>query len=341
MLTPRQDSILRKVVEVYLQSGVPVPSRTVAADPQLDCGPSTVRGELAVLEERGLLAHPHTSAGRIPTDAGHRYVVDRLLAAGETRPVARRLELSLIRQEVDQAMRLTTEALSHVTDLLAVVSAPSLATATIRHVEVLALQPQVVMVVVITSTGSVSKLLVTFDEAVDPGVVGWANSYLGERLEGLGLGARMLGGRLGDPSLGARERAFIDRLRPAFGELAHETEETLYVDGTARLFSEQHLRDVDQINEVMGVLERRVSLLSVLREVLGEPGVYVRIGSENELPALRPLALVASSYGIAARRLGTVSVIGPVRMDYGRAIASVREAAHELSRFVESAFDGS
>ncbi|HEX4110239.1 MAG TPA: heat-inducible transcriptional repressor HrcA [Solirubrobacteraceae bacterium] len=341
MLTPRQESVLRKVVEAYLVGGAPVASRTIAADPELDCGPSTIRGELAMLEERGLLAHPHTSAGRVPTDAGHRYVVDRLLATGAPRAKVHGLEISLIRNEVDEAMRLTTQALSQVTDLLAVVSAPSLATATIRHIEVLALQPRVVMVVVITSTGSVSKLLATYEEPVDPGLVTWANEYLGERLEGLGLGARMLGGRLSDPSLGVRERLFVERLRPAFGGLAHETEDTIYVDGTARLFSEQQLHDIDQIAEVMGVLERRRSLLSVLRAALAEPDVYVRIGSENELPALRPLALVAASYGLAARRLGTVSVIGPVRMDYERAIASVREAAHELSRFVEHAFNES
>ena len=174
-------------------------SRSLAADTELDCGPSTIRNELALLEEHGLLAHPHVSAGRIPTDAGQRYVVDRMLASGQGLVPARRLELSLIRREVEEAMRATTETLSQVTNLLAVVSAPAMHTATIRHVEVLALQPQVVMVVVITSTGGVSKMLVTFDSAVDPGLVAWAGEYLNERLVGLGLGARMLNQRLVDP----------------------------------------------------------------------------------------------------------------------------------------------
>src|SRR5271154_1974641 len=173
MLTPRQELILGKVVEIHLQDGQPVASRTVAADPTLECGPSTVRNELAVLEEYGLLAHPHTSAGRVPTDAGHRYLVDRVLARRELVPVGRP-HLPVIRREVEEAMRVTSETLSQVTDLLAVVSAPSIDTATIRHVEVLALQPQVVMVVIITSTGGVSKLLTTFDAPVDPGLVSWA-----------------------------------------------------------------------------------------------------------------------------------------------------------------------
>jgi heat-inducible transcriptional repressor len=338
MLTPRQELILRKVVEDYLHSGQPVASKTIAADPSLDCGPSTVRNELALLEEHDLLAHPHTSAGRVPTDAGHRYVVDRMLDAGKSLSPVRPLALSLTRREIEEAMRVTSVAISRVTSLLAVVSAPSLNTTTIRHVEVLALQPQVVMVVVITSTGGVSKLLTTFDGPVDQGLLGWAGEYLNERLVGYGLGARMLSKRLEDPSLGASEHSFVDRLAPAFGSLATEMEETLYVDGTAHMLSNQRLRDGIQINELMGLLERRVALLRVLRSALGEPDVYVRIGRENEIPAMRSLAFVAAGYGLARRRLGTVSVIGPVHMDYAGAIATVREAAHELSRFVEDAY---
>jgi heat-inducible transcriptional repressor len=337
-LTPRQELILRKVVEGHLQSGQPIPSKAIAADPELDCGPSTVRNELALLEEHGLLAHPHTSAGRVPTDAGQRYVVDRILGSAHGVGPAKPLSLSLVRREVEEAMRATSEAISQVTSLLAVVSAPSLNTATIRHIEVLALQPQVVMVVVITSTGGVSKMISTFEQPVDQGLVSWAGEYLNERLVGYGLGARMLDKRLDDPSLGVAESAFLARLAPAFGTLAAEAQDTLYVDGAAHLLSDGRLRDVDQINQLMGLLERRAALLSVLRAAVAQSDVYVRIGHENELPAMRSLALVAAGYGLARRKLGAVSVIGPVHMDYAGAISTVREAARELSRFVEHAY---
>jgi len=210
--------------------------------------------------------------------------------------------------------------------------------ATVRHVEVLALQPQVVLVVIITSAGNVSKLFATFDRAVDPGLVAWAGEYLNERLVGLGLGARMLQQRLVDPSLSPTELAFLARFAPAFGELAADGEDTLFVEGTARLFEAGQIEDTTHVNELIDMLERRVALLSVLRAALSEPGVYVRIGRENEIPAMHSLALVATSYGMARRKLGTVSLIGPVRMDYAVAIATVREAAHELSRFVEDAY---
>ncbi|HEV2997557.1 MAG TPA: heat-inducible transcriptional repressor HrcA [Solirubrobacteraceae bacterium] len=338
MLSARQELILWKVVEEHQRTGQPVASRTIAADPVLDCGPSTVRNELALLEARGLLAHPHTSAGRVPTDAGHRYVVDRMLYTGEGLLPAPRMELSLIRREVEEAMRATTETLSQMTNLLAVVSAPSPNTATIRHIEVLAIQPRVVMVVLITSTGGVAKVLATFEEAVDPGLLIWSGEYLNERLVGLGLGARMLQQRLSEPMLPPTERAFLDRLAPAFGGLVSDAEAVLYVEGASRLLAESHLEDAGLVNELVDLLERRVALLGVLRSALGAPGVYVRIGHENEIPAMHSLAMVAAGYGIAQRKLGAVSVIGPVRMDYGRAITTVREAAFELSRFVEDAY---
>jgi heat-inducible transcriptional repressor len=338
MLTSRQERILCKVVDDYLRTGQPVASRSIAADPELDCGPSTVRNELALLEEYGLLAHPHVSAGRVPTDAGHRYLVDRMLSSGQGLAPERRWELSLIRREVEEAMRATSETLSQVTNLLAVVSAPSLNAQTIRHIEVLALQPQVVVVVIITNTGGICKMLVAFDRSVDPGLLAWAGEYLNERLVGVGLGTRMLHQRLVDPSLSSVELAFLERLVPAFGDLSSEAGEALYVEGTARLFSAGQIEDTTQVNDLMSLLEHRVALLRVLRAALSDPGVYVRIGHENEIPAMHSLGMVASSYGMAQRRLGAVSVIGPVRMDYAGAIVTVREAAHELSRFVEDAY---
>src|SRR5438270_12612314 len=346
MLTPRQERILRKVVEGYRAGGHPLGSKLLAEGPEITWGSSTVRYELAMLDEHGLLAHRHTSAGRVPTAAGYRYFVDRLLPARPGRP--RSLELDLVRREIDEAMRVTSETLSQVTSLLALVSAPPIDTSTIRRVEVLVLQPQVVMVVVITSTGGVTKRLFAFEEPVDPGLADWAAAYLNERLTGMGLGARMLVSKLADPSLSPVEQRFLERLTPAFTELADTAEHTLYVDGAARLVREHRFQDVSQLNELMALLERRVTLLGVLASALGGstgdaggPEVIVRIGGENEAPALRSLAVVAASYGLARRSLGTVSVIGPVQMDYAAAIGAVRDAAAQLSRFVEDVYEES
>jgi heat-inducible transcriptional repressor len=342
MLTSRQELVLRKVVEGYLDGGAPVGSKALSVHVDVQWGPSTIRNELASLEEKGLLAHPHTSAGRVPTEAGYRYFVDRLLPneeADPTRPRQPRLSLSLVRRELDEAMRITTETLSQVTNLLAIVTAPPIETSTIRHIEVLLLQPQVLMVVVITSTGGVTKRLFTFAEPIDPGLADWVSSYLNERLVGLGLGARILQKRLHDPSLSDRESDFLDALSPVFTEMEDDAHETLYVEGTARLFRQDRLGDVSELNALMDMLERRVTLLGVLHAALNQRDVLVRIGAENDVPALRSLALVAAGYGLPQRSLGTVSVIGPLRMDYGHAIRVVREAASQLSNFVVDVYD--
>jgi heat-inducible transcriptional repressor len=336
VLTDRQEMVLRRVVEDYLELGQPVASKALAEG--FEWGPSTIRHELASLEEMGLLGHPHTSAGRVPTEAGYRYFVDRLLPAEPT-PPGPRLALSLVRRELDEAMRVTTETLSQVTNLLAIVTAPPIETSTIRHIEVLALQPQVLMVVVITSTGGVTKRLFTFPAPVDPGLADWAASYLNERLVGLGLGRRMLHQRLHDPSLSHAECTFLDELSPVFTELEASAQDTLYVEGAARLLDPGRFSELSQLNAMMDMLERRVTLLGVLRAALSERDVLVRIGHENEAPAMRSLALVAASYGLPQRTLGAVSVIGPLRMDYGRAIRSVRDAAAQLSSFVADVYD--
>ena len=342
MLTPRQELLLAKVIDGFAAAGQPVGSKALAADPDVAAGPSTIRNELAVLEELGLLAHPHTSAGRAPTDAGYRYYVDNVLPVRRTtdrEPARSGMALTLARREVDEAMRLTSETLSQVTDLLAIVSAPPIQTTTIRHIEVLVLQPQVLMVVIITSTGGVSKRLFTYERPVDSGLTDWAASYLNEALVGKGLGARTLRSRLTDPRLPPTERTFLEGLAPAFTELADTAEESLYVEGTARLLGEHRFQDVSQLNALLDMLERRVSLLGMLSAALEQRDLYVRIGGENEAPALRGLSMVAANYGLPLRNLGTVSVIGPTRMDYGTAMGAVRVAALQLSRFVEDVYD--
>jgi heat-inducible transcriptional repressor len=278
----------------------------------------------------------------MPTDAGHRYVVDRLLAAPASTALDLPVSLSPERRELDDALRATTEALAEMTNLLAVASAPAVERATIHRVEVLTLPAGVVMVVVITSAGGVSKFLRTFEAPVDPGLVAWAGEYLNERVGGLPIGARMLGQRLAtDAELGPRERAFVEQLAPAFGELGGGGEDVLYIDGTSRLLGAHRLASMAQVNELMALIEERVALVDLLRRAFAERGVFVRIGAENDVPGLRTLAIVASPYGVTERKLGTVSVIGPVRMDYATAIASVQAVSRQLSRFVEDVYSQS
>ena len=340
MLTQRQQRILNLVVGAYLESGKPIGSAAIAEGADIEWGPSTVRAELAALEREGYLTHPHTSAGRVPTDSGYRFYADALLAAGaEPGPARGTIDLSQMRREIEEALRETASTLSRMTDLLAVATAPPLSAARVHRVEVLQLQPEVVMVVVIASNGAVTKRMFKFAQAVDPGLVQWASSFLNERLSGLALGARMTGDRLDDPELGPAERAFLAELADAFTGLEQSAASDLYVEGAARLLSAEHAPDLPRADSLMRALERRAGLLEILRSTLDQRSVFMWIGGENPAPDLRSVSVVGANYGLGYRNLGAVGVVGPLRMDYATAISSVREAAGELSRFFESVYE--
>jgi len=338
-LSARQREILRGVVEEYVATGEPVGSRTLVERTGLGVSPSTVRSELSELELQGLLTHPHTSAGRVPTERGYRYYADRLLERLEPQPTGFPLDLSSARNEVDAALQATTEMLSELTRLLALVSAPAMGTATVRHVEVLLLQQQVLMGVVITSTGSVTKRVYRFEEPIDPGLANWAGQYLNDRVAGLELGSHVLRRRLDEPTLGPRESAFLGSLRSLFAEALATEQQSLYVGGTAGLLEDLRGEELESYHRLLEVLEKRAALLEVLSQALDPRRPFVRVGPELEHPAMRNLSLVGASYGLTNRTLGAVTLLGPVRMDYDKAIRSVRAAAHELSRFVEELYE--
>jgi heat-inducible transcriptional repressor len=262
-----------------------------------------------------------------------------LLERLDPRPAGLELDLSRVESQVDPALRATTDALAELTHLLALVSAPPLEATVIRHVEVLLLQPQLVMVVVITSSGGVTKRLATFEEPVDAGLADWAGQYLNETVAGLQLGARLLRRRFEDPALSPQERLFLDLLRPAFTDVLEAEEQSLYVGGAAGVLDEFRADEMRTYRRLLEVLEQRAAVIELLRAGLASKRPFVRVGADLDDPDLAGVALVGAPYGLRHRNLGTVSLLGPARMDYATAIGAVRCAAYELSRFVEDLYE--
>jgi heat-inducible transcriptional repressor len=338
-LSPRKREILRRVVEEYVATGQPVGSRALAAQRGLGVSSSTVRGELADLESLGLLMHPHTSAGRLPTESGYRVYAEELVETLEGRPARFGVDLRHMRNEIEDALRVTTEILSRATRLLALVSAPSLETAAIRRVEVLALQPTSVMVVVITSTGGVTKRVVRVDEPVDPGLVSWAEEYLNEQLVGLRLGTSAVRRRLDAAELTPRERGFLALVCPAVLDAGSEGRPEVFVGGAAGLLEEARSEELEATMRLLELLERRAAVLELVSEALEPRRPVVHVGPEMEGGPVHDVSLVGATYGTRTKALGAVGLIGPLRMDYEKAIAAVRAAAFELSRLVEDVYD--
>jgi heat-inducible transcriptional repressor len=326
-LSTRKREILRRVVEEYVASGQPVGSRALVERTGLQISPSTVRSELAELEGLGLLTHPHTSAGRIPTEDGYRLYAEELLDTIEGRPGNLGVDLRSMRDELEDALRATSESLSRATRLLALVSAPSLETASIRHVEVLALQPTSVMVVVITSTGGVTKRVFRLDAPVDSGLVTWAVEYLNDELVGQRLGASAVRRKLDAPGLGMRERAFLRLVAPAVLDADSEGGMQVFVGGSVGLLEEARAEELE------------ATVLELVSEALEPRRPVVHVGPELGGGQLHHVSLVGATYGIRSTPLGAVGLVGPLRMDYEKAIRTVRAAAFELSRFVEDVYE--
>jgi heat-inducible transcriptional repressor len=338
-LSPRKREILRLVVEEYVASGQPVGSKLLVDRSGLRLSSSTVRNELAELEGLGLLTHPHTSAGRVPTESGYDAYAQELVDTIEVRPAPFPLDLTAMRNELETALQQTTESLSQATRLLALVSAPAVDIAVVRHVEVLQLQPGVVLVVVITGAGGVTKRIFELDESVDAGLVEWARQYLNETVAGLRLGAALLRRRFEDPSLAPRERAFLGVLRPAFSEAMAGASGQLYVGGAAGLLGDARGAELEACQRLLELLEQRAAVLHLLSDALDPRRTVVRVGPAVEGTELHDVAYVGSSYGVANRSLGSVALLGPLRMDYEKAIRAVRAAAFELSRLVEEVYE--
>lgn len=337
-LTPRRREILRRVIEEYVATGQPVGSRAIVERSGLAVSSSTVRSELAELETLGLLTHPHTSAGRMPTESGYRLYADELVESVEGHPASLGVDLSSMRDEIEHALRATTDMLSQATRLLALVSAPSLETATIRHIEVLMLQPMCVMVVVITSTGGVTKRLFRLEEPVDPGLVTWAAEYLEDQLVGQRLGSVGVRRRLEAAELDARERAFLSLIGKTLLDVRSEEGPEVFVGGTAGLLEEARSEEVEATLRLLEQLERRAAVLELVSAALEPQRPIVRVGPELA-GGHHDISVVGATYGIRSTPLGAVGLVGPLRMDYEKAIRSVRAAAFELSRFVEDVYE--
>ena len=338
-LTQRQSEILRLVVEEYVTTGQPVASKALVERSGLDVSPSTVRGELAELERQGLLTHPHTSAGRVPTEHGYRFFADRLLERLEPRPPSFPLQLADERSELETALQSTTDMLSELTRLLALVSAPAVETATIRHVEVLLLQPHD------RHDGGHHVGRIGHEAAVPVR----ARRRLWARRLGGGVSQRAdrrPEARLADLSVAAsktrRSRRWSGCSSTFCGRCSSARRPRSSASSSGGAASLLDTASADELRAYRGLLElleRRKTLLDVVAAALDSRRPFVRVGDELGNPALQELSLVGSTYGLTTRTLGTVSLLGPLRMDYERAIRSVRSAASELSRLSESVYD--
>jgi len=333
----RRIAVLRAIVEDYVHTREPVGSKALAERHGLGVSPATIRNDMAVLEEEGYIAQPHTSAGRVPTDKGYRLFVDRLhtikpLSVAERRAIQSLLDGAV---DLDDVVDRTVRLLAQLTRQVALVQYPSLSRSTVRHIELVPLGGRRLLLVLITDTGRVEQRVV--DVPSDPGEL-----LLGElraRLNAAAIGQRLtrVAGAVASlpdsfpPADVPLVRRVLDELEES---LAIEREERIVLAGTANL-ARSGTDFGGTISPVLEALEEHVILLRLMSEMTEDGGdVGVRIGRETAYEGLAETAVVASGYGSRGEVVARLGVLGPTRMDYPTTIAAVRAVARYVSRIL-------
>ncbi|MCX6395635.1 MAG: heat-inducible transcriptional repressor HrcA [Propionibacteriales bacterium] len=338
MVEDRKLAVLRAIVEDYVATHEPVGSKTLVERHQLGVSPATVRNDMAALEEEGLIAQPHTSAGRIPTDKGYRFFVDRLttlkqMSAAEKRAISGFLEGA---HDLDDVVQRSVRLLAQLTQQVAIVQYPTLSKSTIRHVELVALSTTRLLAVLILSTGRVEQRVVEVpvelsDELLGELRVKINTAAAGERISDAAGALGALPAQVG-PRSSITYSVVVAALVEAMSD--HRSDERVVVGGTANLarFGD----NFDQsIKPMLEALEEHVVLLKLLGHATSSSHVTVRIGHEGPIDQLSSTSVVATGYGATDDALSVLGVVGPTRMDYPGSMAAVRAVASYVSTILD------
>jgi heat-inducible transcriptional repressor len=328
-LDDRKLEVLRAIVEDYVATQEPVGSKALVERHHLGVSPATVRNDMAVLEEEGYIRQPHTSAGRVPTDAGYRLFVDRLSRVKPLSPAERRaIERFLIGAvDLDDVVHRTVRLLAQLTRHVAVVQYPSLSRSAVRHLELVPLSTTRLMLVMIADTGRVEQRLVELPRPVPADDVTELRREVNDKLAGEQLSdTPPLVQALVDESTPDRRGLMACLASVLLETLVERNEERVALAGTANLARGGILDFHGMLRPVLEALEEEVILLKLIGEV--EPSITrVRIGDENEIDNLRSTSVVSTGYGPGTTIVGGLGVLGPTRMDYPGTIATVRAVA--------------
>lgn len=325
MLDERKAAILAAIVREYIETAQPVGSGRIAAAPGVDVSSATVRNEMSALEELGYLVQPHTSAGRIPTDKGYRFFVDKLrdddtgLAAQD--PTSVRDFFAGAHGQLEAMMERTSDLLTRMTDWTAVVVGPAVDQATIRSVQIIDLASHIAMVVAVLSNGVIEKRTVEVATELTPEIVEDAARRLALAVEGKSLSDLELAASDGRPD------PLLDAAIAALSAAGRQAE--LYVGGASRLAGA--FDAVDQVRDVLTVLEEQIVVVSLIRDVL-DRGMRVAIGNETGVEPLAECSIVVAPFAVEGTSAGTIGVLGPTRMDYSQALSAVAVVSRRLER---------
>ncbi|MEW6325761.1 MAG: heat-inducible transcriptional repressor HrcA [Nitrospirota bacterium] len=331
-MNDRLREVLKSVVVYHIRLGVPIGSRTITKLSEIGLSPATIRNVMADLEELGYLMHPHTSAGRVPTEKGYRFYVDQLL--GDLLEPVQPINWPSRPEGPADMLHNASRLLSHMTNYAGVALAPKPAQRTFKQIEFVGLRPRQVLAIFVSEEGLLHQTLFELDRDVTVNELSAMSEYLNQRFGGLPL--HKVKAQILEDMRAVKERYdWLLRHALQLGQQAIDTaaEGELYLEGTTNILTQANFDDLDELKRLFKAFEEKYQLLKILEQCAETPGVQVYIGSENAALGTRTCSLVASTYECDGRPIGSVGVIGPTRMDYSTVIPLVQSIAQQLSRF--------
>lgn len=332
MLDERKRLVLRAIIDSYIETAEPVGSRTIARKHDLGVSPATIRNEMADLEEIGYLEQPHVSAGRIPSDKGYRFYVDALMEP-HTFPKSEveRVEKQLLDPQLtpERALQAAARLLALLTDSVSLVVAPSTDQLVFKHVQLVCLEPNSILVTLVLHPMIVKNRLIRTDREYTPEEIGEISEALNQKLRGITyrqLGLTVLREIISD--FGDIGHTLVDLVLQS---LAEEREEQIYSTGASNILTQPEFRDVQRAAAVLAALEQKDILLSILSSAAKSSGVQVIIGQENAYAPMQTCSIVTCTYYVGNDVVGTLGVLGPTRMDYSKMVAAVDLVAQTVS----------
>ncbi|MCJ7806334.1 MAG: heat-inducible transcriptional repressor HrcA [Clostridia bacterium] len=340
-LSDRKKQILRAVVINHIKTAEPVGSRTVARYYRMGLSSATIRNEMADLEDLDYLAQPHTSAGRIPSQLGYRYYVDNLmdidnLSADDEMAISSSLSTEKMR-EIEQIIINSARVLSSATNQTSLIMGPQFRKSAFRQLRILPLDDKRGLVVLITDTGFIKNKVIEMQQQLSQAELHQVVSYLNQKLYGLTID------QVTTSLINELKRDLFKRLEileQAFilleESLKEEKQIRVFLGGTTNILNQPEFKDVDKIRRMLNLFEQEPLLFKILEDTSSENNIVVSIGAENEFEAIRECTLITGTYKIHDKTLGTVGVLGPIRMDYSRVICVLRRLVDYLNQRLSS-----
>lgn len=333
MLSERQRMILNAIIDDYIRSAEPVGSRSISKRAGVSFSPATIRNEMADLEELGLLEQPHTSAGRIPSIKGYRYYVDHLITmddVGESDVLKMRSFFAEKMNHWEGVIGHAATILAQLTNYTSIVLGPEMFSTTLKHFQLIPINEASAVAIVVANTGHVEHRTITIPDGVQMDDIGKIVGMLNEKLAGVPFYKvkSVLHSEVAK-ELSRFESRCEQILTVLEQAIAEEREPKFYLSGASHMLTQPEFKDVDKAKSILGILEETHMLMQLFQAMPG--GIQVRIGTENAMEAINQCSLITATYSFEGQSLGTIGILGPTRMEYGKVIGLLDHLSRDIA----------